>query len=611
MDVPHQNLVRPAASEFQIFKGRYLLAQGREIQDDGKCLNPVRHGEVIRQAFVDAQPREKELCSKLSRWHGVVSEDAKALGRAVEECEHGVAGAAASNEMLAIEWRVGEMKASPVDQSRVVYRGVEENRSLVEGSIVSAPARVEICNALVPWTHQHLDDYRVGRGLFEGKGPRKKMEAQNELKRMTSPSTSAEAPAFPSKVDKPPCGCMCANSSHPAHLSFYKRIKTALACIASTSAPKAKAALISSTDCLIAIDGAGRATAFYRLSDAKARHAQHEAVQELIALDPQPRNALSPWVGVQITASRSAFIPPAPDHFDQNIFAESAYGDHVAITGDRLASNLAHIKKVDISVLYAMPMRLDSLDCWTVGGVKRTFQLGDTTNPAPKLGSDVAGLDEDISEEGFGELPSAFDNSSGICMGERIDDEVDPLEAMLASILEGEIADGLSLLDLNRQEAFASATEAADEMELDAEHDRAISGGGSSSSGVATSSNIVELPPKALGAPADIDSFIENACRVLQLDRRHGAGLFSFADSCSPLRNILVIHKVRTTLRATCKARSHGSCKLWLSTDVTDPATFLRVLLALMRWGAAGRDAGEHEHFRLNLAVKREFGMDV
>jgi hypothetical protein len=592
------NEIRYASSEFQIFKARYLAVQSGDLQSDGKRLNPILHGDLIRQAFVNAAPREKLLCSKLSRWHGVLAADAKALRRLDTRPVDGVADAAAPGEMLAIEWRVGEMHASPVDQSMVVYRTRAEIRSADTLSIFSAPAGLDICNASVPWTRQHMDDYREGHGIFDGMGPKKKMDAQSELKRLTNPCAGAEAPAFPLKSERPPCGEMCANASHPAHLSFYRRIKSALACIAGTCAPKAKAALVSSTDCLLAIDGAGRATAFYRLSDAKARHAQHEAVQELIALDAQPPNASSPWHGVKLTACRSAFISPAPDHFEQNIFAEAICGDHVAITGDRLASNMTRFQHLDISVLEASPLRMDSLDCWIVSGVKRLWQLGDTCNPAPMACSDGVGQDSEMAEEGLGELPSAFDKPRNVGTCVLLGGDMDPLEEMLSFILEGEIAEGLSLIELHRA---ASASEEAEILELDVEHGRAKGGGASSSSG-----SIM-----ALGATADIDAVIENACHGLQLDRRHGAGLFVFSDSSTPLLDTLVIHRVRDTLRGTCKARGHGKCCLWLSTDVTEPATFVRVLLAVLRWGAAGRDAGEQEHFRLAMALKREFGMKV
>jgi hypothetical protein len=135
----------------------------------------------------------------------------------------------------------------------------------------------------------------------------------------------------------------------------------------------------------------------------------------------------------------------------------------------------------------------------------------------------------------------------------------------------------------------------------------------------AASSSSSALPPGSASSSAeatfDLDGVVDNACRCLSLERRIGPGLYAFADAASPLCNKFIIHKLRRgnaeTLRATCVNRGHGKCMLWISMDCAEPFNFRRVLLALMLWGADGRDDSEQAHHTRGVDAKRLFGMRV
>jgi hypothetical protein len=260
-------------SEFEVYKNRYYIAFSGDRQIDGRILNPLHHQSLMRDAFHVATPQEKILCAKISRWSRVMASDERHLEgkKAAERVRAGTAPTLAS--LIPLQWKSKDEFLEPVDQAMVEYRKqCEPETAIVRGDMAwcAPPAASSIRVAQEPWHLDYFIDYNEGRGAFSGQGRNYKAQAVPTLCRLTSCVDFGSAPPFPPKSEDIECGELCSNRTHHSVLLHYRGLKNALDRIVKTVSPRNKAALISSTDCIMAITGVGRSVVFYRLADAKA-----------------------------------------------------------------------------------------------------------------------------------------------------------------------------------------------------------------------------------------------------------------------------------------------------------------------------------------------------
>jgi hypothetical protein len=227
------------------------------------------HAEAIQDAFAAADSEERHLCAAISNWSKVLAEDGRFLSRASSTAEVVAATAATSTDVSALLLRRSEMIVRPTDQCfALVLKQPEDDTHLTV--LPWRQSDMRLLNAAAhPWSTELLQDFRIGVGLFEGRGSQRKNDSIKCLVGLTSPHSTSEVPNFPPKSTEVTCGALCLKSSHSARIRQFMQIKTLLSMCASRCAPKNKPALISSVDCILAVEGAGRHAAFYRLSDAK------------------------------------------------------------------------------------------------------------------------------------------------------------------------------------------------------------------------------------------------------------------------------------------------------------------------------------------------------
>jgi hypothetical protein len=261
-------------SQFEIFKNRHYTAFHGDRQIDGKILNPLAHQSLIWDAFLVSPPHEKTLCAKISRWSRQIAIDERHFeGRRRERV--GAVTVPTLASLTPLQWKSNEEFLEPVDQAMVEYRrqGEPETALVRRGDMAwcAPPAASAIRDAQEPWHHDYFRDFIEGRGAFGGQGRNNKAQAVPTLCSLTSCVDDGTAPVFPPKIVDIECGELCSTTTHHAVFLHYRGLKNALDRITKAASPRNKAALISSTDCIIAITGVGRSVAFYRIADAKDR----------------------------------------------------------------------------------------------------------------------------------------------------------------------------------------------------------------------------------------------------------------------------------------------------------------------------------------------------
>jgi hypothetical protein len=194
------------------------------LQEDGQRFNPIVHAGAIQDAFAAADSEERHLCAAISKWSKVLAEDGRFLSRATSTAEVVAAIVATSTVVSALLLRRSEMIVRPTDQCfALVLKQPEDDTHLTV--LPWRQSDMGLLNAAAhPWSTELLQDFRMGVGLFEGRGSQRKNVSIKCLVGLTSPHSTSEVSNFPPKSTEVTCGALCLQSSHPARIRQFMQI---------------------------------------------------------------------------------------------------------------------------------------------------------------------------------------------------------------------------------------------------------------------------------------------------------------------------------------------------------------------------------------------------